>query len=146
MATPKSEKLQKEEKAGRSPEVPEGLATVMAEQDGPIQVREVQCLNDFVAILQFEVDMGSIVVPDSDSKYKFEGLVVGVGPGVSDNAGGRLPPQLSVGDVVMFGKNIVAQIASDSPPYAGHKIVLVSERNVLCKLHKQLPWERYKGD
>lgn len=147
---PKSEKLQREEEAKEEArqgqtEIPSALA-VLEKPEGLIQVREVHCLNDFVAILQFEVDTGGIVVPDSDSKYKFEGLVVGVGGGVTDGAGSRLPLQVKVGDVVMFAKHTIAQLASDSPPYAGRKIVIISERNLLCKLHKQVEWEEYTGD
>lgn len=142
---PKSEKLKKEE-ASESGTTPSAiLAPEEPAPEGPIQVREVACLNDFVAVLQFEVDQSLIARPDSSEKYKNEGLVVGAGPGVSDNAGGRLASQVQVGDVVMFGKNIVAQIASDSPPYAGRNIVIVSERNLLCKLPKKVDWVEYKG-
>ena len=145
MATPKSEKLQREEESKRDvPNVPASLATTAAAPEGPIKIRRVKCLNDFVAILQFELDMGNIVVPDSDSKYKFEGIVVGVGPGVSDGAGGRLSSQVKIGDVVMFGKSIVAQISSDSPPYTGRKVVIVSERNLLCRLHKNVEWKVFE--
>lgn len=143
---PKSSKLKREEDAEKTrPEAPSALATLDVQQEGPIQIRIVPCLNDFVAILQFEID-STIALPDADSKYKNEGIVVGIGPGISDNAGGRLPVQVEIGDVVMFGRNVVATIASDSPPYAGHKVIIVSERNLLCKLHKQVKWVNYEGD
>lgn len=141
MATPKSKKLQEEE-AGtpERTEAPSAIAVAVPEPEGPIQVREVKCLNDFVAILLFEIE-SSVVMPDADSKYKNEGLVVGVGPGISDGAGGRLECQVEVGDVVMFGeRNVIASIASDSPPYAGRKVAIVSDRNLICKLHKQVDW------
>ena len=144
---PKSEKLQREEDAKQGSSKAPSALTILDESQpkGPVQIREVPCLNDFVAILQFEIE-STIEIPDADSKYKNEGIVVGIGPGISDGAGGRLPLQIGIGDVVMFGRNIVATIASDSPPYAGHKVVIVSERNLLCKLHKQMEWEKYEGD
>jgi len=146
MAVPKSEKLQREEEQGQKSDAPSSLAVATPAQDGPVQVREVQCLNDFVAILQFEIE-STIEMPDADSKYKNEGLVVGVGPGVADGSGSRLKPSVAVGDVVMFGaRNIIATIASDSPPYAGRKVVIVSERNLLCRLHKKIAWEKFEGD
>jgi co-chaperonin GroES (HSP10) len=146
MTIPKSDKLSKEEDqdAQETTEM-KAPAVLTAEEEiqtGPLQIREVQCLNDFVAILQ-DMTKSSIMVPDA-SKYKNEGVVVGVGPGIADGAGGRLTPVVSVGEAVMFGaKNIVAEIESDSPPYAGHKVIIVSERNIICKLPKKIEWEPY---
>jgi chaperonin GroES len=142
---PKSDKLRNEEAIESSVTPSAVLAPTDPIPDGPIEVREIACLNDFVAIMQFEVDQSIIARPDSSEKYKNEGLVIGVGPGVSDNAGGRLAPQVKIGDVVMFGKNIVTQIASDSPPYAGRNVVIVSERNLLCKLPKTVNWVEYNS-
>ena len=146
MAIPKSEKLSKEDEQQLEEtteiKAPFALMTADEEQTGPIQIREVQCLNDFVAILQFTTKT-NLAIPDA-SKYKNEGIIVGVGPGTGDGAGGRLVPLVSVGEVVMFGaKNIIADIESDSPPYAGHRVVIVSERNIICKLPRKIDWELY---
>jgi len=139
-----SDKLNAQEEVD-TPVAPSALMEGEANARSVVQIREVECLNDFVAILVFEHDSGSIVVPDSESKYKNEGIVVGVGCGLPDNAGGRTKSQLEIGDVVMFGKNVIMEIASDSPPYAGHRVVLMSEKNTLCKLHRKIEWESYKG-
>lgn len=144
MAIPKSEKLSKEDSQQEPTEmkVPAALAEAAEEQAGPLKIREIDCMNDFIAILQATTH-SSIMVPE-ESKYKNEGVVVGVGPGLTDGAGGRLTPLVSIGDAVMFGgKNIVANIESDSPPYAGHRVVIVSERNLICKLPKKIEWEPY---
>lgn len=106
---------------------------------GPIKIREITTLNDFVAILQFQIDTGSIELPESVSKYKNEGMVVGIGPGVKNGVNGDI---ISIGDVVVFGaKNIITSIASDSEPYKGRNIIVVSERNIICKLPVSIPWE-----
>lgn len=148
---PKSEKLQREE--AERQERSSTLAAVAEMEpsplgDGPIEVRQIPMFNDFIAILQFQVQIGGgIVITDDDSKYKNEGLVIGVGPGVADGGGGRLRPGPEFGDVVMFGpRNIVAQIESNSPPYQGQKIVIVSERNVICKLPIDCPYTIYEED
>lgn len=143
MTTPKSNKLTKEDSVPQELKAPSVLTTPASTPEaGPIKIREVQCLNDFIAILQSS-SQSSIAVPDQ-SRYKNEGIVVGVGPGITDGAGGRLRPSVIIGDVVMFGgKNIVATLESDSPPYAGHRIVIVSERNLLCKLPYKIEWVPY---
>ena len=142
MSIPKSDKLTKEDSQPHEMKIPSSLATASPTQDGPIQIREVQCLNDFVAILQSS-SQSSIAVPDQ-SRYKNEGIVVGVGPGINDGHGDRLAPTVKIGDVVMFGElNIAATLESDNPPYAGHRVVIVSERNLLCKLPHKIDWIPY---
>jgi len=142
MTIAKSKKLATEDAMPQEMRAPSILTTATPMQDGPVQIREVQCLNDFVAVLQSS-SQSSIAVPDQ-SRYKNEGIVVGVGPGVSDGAGSRLAAGVVVGDVVMFGeRNIAATLESDSPPYAGHRIVIVSERNLLCKLPHKIDWVPY---
>jgi co-chaperonin GroES (HSP10) len=142
MAIAKSKKLAAEDAQPQEMRAPSVLTTTLPMQDGPIQIREVQCLNDFVAILQSS-SQSNIAIPDQ-SRYKNEGIVVGVGPGITDGAGGRLTPGVEIGDVVMFGeRNIAATLESDSPPYAGHRVVIVSERNLLCKLPRKIDWVPY---
>lgn len=145
---PKSDKLQREEEASQSREVSGAIALADSPTipEGPIKVREVDCCNDFVAILQTQV-LSRIELSNADSTYKNEGLVVGVGPGVADGAGGRLIPQVVVGDYVMFGeKNVIQKIRSDSPPYQNQNVIIVSEKNIICKLPNNIEWDKYEGD
>lgn len=146
MAVPKSRKLQEEEAAREQQEhsLPSALSsqssTAVQESD-EILIREVKCCNDFVAIMQFQIET-SIAMSDTESTYKNEGIVVGVGPGVADGNSGRLKPTVEVGEIVMFGaRNIAAVVESSSPPYEGKKVVIVSERNVLCKIPKKIPFK-----
>ena len=102
--------------------------------DGPIMIREVPCYNDFVAILQFEINLeGGLELP-GESKLKPEGLVVGIGPGLAQN-GGRTPSQMNIGDVVLFQPSqVVTTINSQSGVYAGKTVRIIPERAIFCKL------------
>jgi co-chaperonin GroES (HSP10) len=143
MSIPKSKVLLEKEQNEQSIELSTDQATPIAQlnsTDSPFcepnltELPEpVQCCNDFVAILQFKVPT-SLAIADT---FKNEGIVVGVGPGVSDGAGGRLPPCVSVGDHVMFGeRNIVATV--DFPVAdESNRMIIVSERNIICKVNNQ---------
>lgn len=138
---PKSAKLQREEAAAET-STP-FLAPKPEKPTGPIRVRRIDCCNDFVAVLQTQVET-SIELAGTEAKFKNEGLVVGVGPGVSDGAGGRLKPCVEIGDYITFGgRNIVQRIESNSPPYKGMTVVILSERNVISKLPTKIEWVDY---
>ena len=140
MATPKSAKLLAEEAADVERKS-SGKRVLLAasgfaepnEEVGPIKIREIPCLNDFVAILVSKI-RGSIQLSE-DASFKNEGIVVGIGPGVSDGNGGRLKSQLSLGDVVLFqNRNMITEINSDKPPYRGQRVQIFSEKSLICKL------------
>jgi co-chaperonin GroES (HSP10) len=145
MTIPKTSVLLQSENAGREEQTRAAAvksAAPPAASDKPIlQIRPVECTNDFVAVLQSELET-FLALSDSEERYRNEGLVVGVGPGVADGAGGRLKPCVNVGDYVMFGaKNIVATIHANSGSYADKKVVILSERNILCKLPNKIQFE-----
>lgn len=142
MAIPKSAKAAKEDavKVGGTVVPTFGAVTVEPEPD-TYQIRPIECLNDYVAIQQFQIET-TLALASEEQKYKNEGIVVGVGPGNPDGAGGRLKPSVEVGDVVMFGeRNIIAKIQSDKPPYQGKNVILMAERNILCKLPRKVTVE-----
>jgi len=131
MAVPKSKKLEREEAAGAA--IP-SMASKEEAAEGPIKIRPVKCQNDFVAVLQATIET-TIELAGTEGQFKNEGLVVGVGPGIADGAGGRLQPNVAIGDYVMFGpRNIAATLEPGNGPYKGRKVVIVSERNILCSL------------
>lgn len=69
-----------------------------------------------------EQKIGSIIVPSTAQERSTLGEVVAVGPGrVSDRTGERVPPDVSVGDVVLFGK-----FGGTDVEVGGEKFVLVS--------------------
>lgn len=103
---------------------------------GPIKIKKIECLNEFVAILVTTVE--STIQLTESSKFKNEGVVVGVGPGLPDGSGGRTPSQLAIGDVVLFKDNNVAmQLDPDNGFYKNKRIVIISERSLICKLPKR---------
>ncbi len=115
--------------------------TIDAVDDSVVKIRPIACCNDFIAILRSQINT-TIALSTDESSFKNEGIVVGVGPGLADNAGGRLKPTVDIGDVVMFGaKNIIAEIESSAPPYEGKRVIIVSERNLLCKLNRKVEFE-----
>lgn len=94
-----------------------------------IEIREIKCLNDFVAILRFEEE-SVIEIPDHQ-RLKNEGMVIGVGPGVPPTANA----QVIIGDVVAFmPRNIITEIKGTKYPYEGKTITIVSERNIIMTL------------
>lgn len=99
----------------------------------PIKIREVACCNEFVAVLPFRINTGLQLA--ADQQYKNEGIIIGVGPGLPNGAGGRCPSQFRLGDVVAFqDRAVVQKMESQSPPYKGRSVYIMSERNILCKL------------
>lgn len=142
MAVPKTKNLLEKEAACVAQSDP---SFDVAKKFGDVvSIRPVDCQNDFVAILQAQIET-TIALSNDDHSYKNEGLVVGVGPGVADGAGGRLLPTVLVGDYVMFGaKNVLQTLAPDGGPYKGRKVIIVSEKNILCKLPSNVSWELIK--
>jgi hypothetical protein len=87
-------------------------------------IKQLYPLNDMVALWQ-EAEASSIMLTDRD-KYKNEGVVVGVGPTVT---------QVAVGDVVLFPDRANMHIINtDGGFYKGERIILMTERNFLMKL------------
>lgn len=141
MAVPKSKKLQDEEAKSAASQPAPSVAVAEAPLPGKLVIRPVKCHNDFVAVLQAQIET-TIELSNAEGTFKNEGLVIGVGPGVADNAGGRLKPTVAVGDYVMFGpRNIAATLEPGDGPYKGRKVVIVSERNILCDLPTEIDYE-----
>jgi hypothetical protein len=87
-------------------------------------IKQLYPLNEMVALWQ-EAEASSIMLTDRD-KYKNEGVVVGVGPHVT---------QISIGDVVLFPDRANMHIINtEGGFYKGERIILMSERNFLMKL------------
>ena len=103
------------------------------------QIAPITMFNDWVAIIPFVID-SSFELPAA-AEYRNVGIVVGISATVLAYNGERVPSCLAIGDVVLFQKrSVVAEMAINKDPYVGDRIVLVSERNVICKLPK-VPFE-----
>lgn len=127
---PKSAKLSREDAQLSHLMLPESV-TVNVDSGEPIKIKPIPCCNEFVAVLRSSVT-GNVIVSNA---YKNEGVVVGIGPGLPDNNGARIKTQLKLGDVVMFiERNIVSSIEPKDGLYAGKSLVIIQERNLICKL------------
>jgi chaperonin GroES len=51
-----------------------------------------------------ETTAGGIIIPDTAKEKPAEGEVLAVGPGARDDAGALHPPEVKIGDRVLFGK------------------------------------------
>lgn len=134
MAIPKSKVLEQIDNEGQTTcTMKDPYASCSSAQKADtIVIRPVRCHNNYVAILQTQIET-TIQLAGTEGQYKNEGLVIGVGPGMSDGNGSRLPLSVDVGDYVMIGsKNYVATIVPDNGHYKGQKIVIVSENNIIC--------------
>lgn len=130
MTIPKSKSML-EQSANEEPIISVEEIESMADDDSPIKVKPIICCNEFIAILQFKlktsIDLG-------EGGFKNEGMVIGVGPGISTGGPVRLESQLSIGDVVVFYGNPVLTLSPDAGVYKGDKIIIISERSVICKM------------
>ncbi len=132
-AIPKSASLIASDKAQRSflDLGPQASGHVRVSRAGVQQILPVHCLNEFVAILPFTIKT-EIAMPNG--QYETEGIVIGVGPGVADN-GTRCPSQLQLGDVVAYSqKHVALEMNPDNGFYKNHKILILSEKSLMCKL------------
>lgn len=142
MPPPKSGKLQRDENEAAAKRVADAQTVVPTKVYSPgeeIPIKKVKTYNDFVAILQFRIDTGSIIVGGDDA-YQNEGMVVGTGDGLPNGGGTRCPSQLQLGDVVAFYGKPTTTLNPTSGIYAGQRVVIVPERSVMCGL-KPLPFK-----
>jgi chaperonin GroES len=64
-------------------------------------------LHDRVVVKRIEEDSksaGGIIIPDTVKEKPMRGEVVAVGPGLRDESGKIVTPDVKVGDIVLFGK------------------------------------------
>ena len=142
MAIPKSEKLQNEEESEKTvTKVAQDVANE-AQDTGPVKIKPVKCLNEFVAILKRRVKTNIVVSSDADM-FEQEGIVVGIGPGLPDSCGGRIATQLQLGDVVLISPKtpVAGELLPKYGEYAGQKIVIVQERSLLCIMSTKVEFE-----
>lgn len=141
MSIPQSKKLQEEIANEESVEKASLISTESKPAMGRhIKIKPVECYNDYVAILQTEIET-SLELAGTDSQFKNEGIVIGRGAGMGDNNGGRLELSAQLGDYVMFGNSIVATLQPSEGHYKGRKVVIISERHLICKLPSNIEFE-----
>ena len=86
-------------------------------------------LHDRVALRRVpfeEKTRGGIIIPDTAKEKPQEGEVVAVGPGTRDEKGKLLPPDVSVGDRVLFGKWSGTEVVID-----GEDLLIMKETDIM---------------
>jgi len=100
--------------------------TPLARQESAMTFRP---LHDRVAVRrldQEEKTRGGIIIPDTAKEKPQEGEVIAVGPGVRDERGHLVPPDVKVGDRVLFGKWSGTEVKID-----GEEILIMKENDIM---------------
>lgn len=74
-----------------------------------------------------EVTKGGIIIPDMAKEKSSEGTIVSVGLGRITESGKRVPPEVKVGDRIVYGKYNGADVIVDGVEY-----VILHEKNVMA--------------
>ena len=86
-------------------------------------------LHDRVVVERIDAEAmtaGGIIIPDTAKEKPAEGEVLAVGPGARDDAGTLHPPEVKIGDRVLFGKWAGTEVLID-----GADRVILKESEIL---------------
>ncbi|MFT5489085.1 MAG: chaperonin GroES [Alphaproteobacteria bacterium] len=86
-------------------------------------------LHDRVLIRRVEEEKqsaGGIIIPDTAKEKPMEGEILAVGPGSLDEKGERIPLDVKVGDLVLFGKWSGTETKID-----GEELVIMKESDII---------------
>jgi chaperonin GroES len=78
-----------------------------------------------------EVTKGGIVIPDTAKEKPQEGEVVAVGPGKMTEEGKRIPPDVKVGDIVVYAKYGGTEIKEGD-----EELIILRESDILARKKK----------
>jgi chaperonin GroES len=90
----------------------------------------IRPLNDRILVLRESEERksrGGIIIPDTAKEKPQRGKVVAVGPGKLGEDGKRLPPDVKVGDRILFGKYAGNDMKLDNIEH-----VMMREDDILC--------------
>jgi chaperonin GroES len=91
-------------------------------------------LDDRIVVEPLEAEEktpGGILLPDTAKQKPQQGKVIAVGPGRTTDDGKRLPLNVAVGDIVLFGKYSGSDVEVN-----GKELKILRESDVLAKLEK----------
>ncbi len=86
-------------------------------------------LHDRVVVRRIDSEdksAGGIIIPDTAKEKPAEGIIEAVGPGARDEQGKIVPPDVKVGDQVLFGKWSGTEVKLD-----GKDIVIMKESDIM---------------
>jgi len=95
---------------------------------------ELRPLHDRVVVRRIEEEArtpGGVIIPDTAKEKPMQGEVLAVGPGARDEDGKRLPMDVKVGDVVLFGKWSGTEVKID-----GEELLIMKEGDIMGILDK----------
>jgi chaperonin GroES len=90
--------------------------------------------NDRVIVERLENETktaSGIVIPDNAAEKPDQGKVLAVGPGRRNEKGDRVPMELKVGDLVLFGKYSGQTVKVD-----GKELLVMKEEDVFAVVQK----------
>jgi chaperonin GroES len=73
-----------------------------------------------------EKTRGGIIIPDTAQEKPQEGEVIAVGPGARDEDGERIPPDVKVGERILFGKWSGTEVKID-----GEDLLIMKESDIM---------------
>ncbi|MFJ5369541.1 co-chaperone GroES [Bosea sp. CER48] len=86
-------------------------------------------LHDRVVVKRIDAEertKGGIIIPDTAKEKPQEGEVVAVGAGARDETGNLVPPDVKVGDRVLFGKWSGTEVKID-----GQDLLIMKESDIM---------------
>lgn len=102
-------------------------------KDKVFKIAPIKCTNEWCFISPFMVESTLLVPMGSD--YRNIGVVVGRNPKLVSANGTPYDNPLAIGTVVMFERNsVIQELNFNQEPYDGRRVVLLSQRNVICEL------------
>ena len=78
-------------------------------------------------IEQEEMTAGGIILPETAKEKPQEGKILAAGPGERDEAGARIPMEVSIGDRVLYAKYSGTEVKMD-----GRKLLILRESDILA--------------
>ena len=92
----------------------------------------IRPLSDRVVVSPMEVEekkQSGIIIPDTAKEKPQQGKVVAVGPGKVSEAGEKIPMEVKVGDVILYGKYSGTEVTVDDEDY-----LIMRESDILAVL------------
>jgi chaperonin GroES len=86
-------------------------------------------LHDRVVVQRIEAEektKGGIIIPDTAKEKPQEGKILAVGPGGRDESGKLIPPDVKVGDRILFGKWSGTEVKID-----GEDLLIMKESDIM---------------
>ena len=95
----------------------------------------IRPLHDRVIVRRIDAEektAGGIIIPDTAKEKPIQGEVLAVGPGVRDERGHHVTPDVKVGDIVLFAKWGGTEVKLD-----GEEVLVLKEADIIGIVEKK---------